>query len=154
MSSLNKSRECSSFGFSSSNAGNRQSYVYSIIVKCHGIMKLNPSVCLKILLTRNKQSLGAYKDLQFCRLERAPDLSSMFVGFMVIRDVLPKRSHVWRVEKLKFRKFSFGESCLEQVLVPVRLYMEKLTTQPRNLVPYAEITSVAWDYVIPCFSAP
>lgn len=28
-------------------------------------MKLNPSMCLKILLTRNKQSLGAYKDLVF-----------------------------------------------------------------------------------------
>lgn len=57
--SLNKSSECSSFGFSSWNAGkglqsNGQSYVYSTIEKCHEIMKLNPSVWLEILLTRNK----------------------------------------------------------------------------------------------------
>lgn len=62
-------------------------------------MKLKPSVCLKILLTRNKQSLGAYKDLQFCRLERAPDSSSMW--FLWLSEMFTqKKSRVesWETE--------------------------------------------------------
>lgn len=69
----------------------------------------------------------------------------MFGFFMVVKHVL-RKSHMLRVQKLKFHKVGFGQSCLEQV--PVGLYMEKLTTQQRNLVPYAEYTSEALDYVI------
>lgn len=77
----------------------------------------------------------------------------MFGFFMVIKDVLPK-SHMWRVQKPKFHKVRFGQSCLELLLVPVGLYMEKLTTKQRNLVPYAEYTSEALDYVIPRSPTP
>lgn len=73
---------------------------------------------------------------------------------MVINDVSPKRSHMGRVQKLKVREVRFGQSCLEQLPVPVGLSMEKLTPQPRNLVPYAEFTSEVQDYVIPCFPTP
>lgn len=51
-----------------------------------------------------------------------------------------------------FVKVRLTRSCLEQLLIPVGLYKEKLTTQPRNL--YAEYISEAWDYVIPRFPMP
>lgn len=62
---------------------------------------------------------------------------------MVIKDVLPRRSYMWRVQKLKLHKVRCGQSCLEQLLVPDGLHMEKMTTLPQNLVPYAEYTSEA-----------